>query len=90
MSIVKPNCFEKTKVRWGILKKLSCTNVDLERVRPLATNVWCYTKEAIISTKVDAEYECLLNHKCFCGATNRLFCIARVSGSLRIINDKLN
>ena len=32
------NCFEKTKVRWGIFKKLSCTNVDLERVRPLATN----------------------------------------------------
>jgi hypothetical protein len=39
MSIVKPNCFEKTKVRWGIFKKLSCTNVDLEHVRPLATNV---------------------------------------------------
>jgi hypothetical protein len=37
MSIVKPNCFEKTKVRWGIFKKLSCTNVDLEHVRPLAT-----------------------------------------------------
>jgi len=38
MSIVKPNCFEKTKVRLGIFKKLSCTNVDLEHVRPLATN----------------------------------------------------
>ena len=24
-------------------------------------------KEAIISTKVDAEYKCLFNHKCFCG-----------------------
>ena len=24
------NCFEKTKVRWGIFKKLSCTNVDLD------------------------------------------------------------
>ncbi len=35
---LKPNCFEKTKVRWGIFKKLSCTNVDLEHVRPLATN----------------------------------------------------
>ena len=23
----------------------------------LAHNVWCYTKEAIISTKVDAEYK---------------------------------
>ena len=41
-------------------------------------NVWCYTKEAIISTKVDAEYKCLFNHKCFCGVPNRLFCIARV------------
>jgi len=37
------NCFEKTKVRWGIFKKLSCTNVDLEHVRPLATNYWLTT-----------------------------------------------
>jgi hypothetical protein len=38
MSIVKANCFEKTKVRWGVFKKLSCTNVDLEHVHPLAAN----------------------------------------------------
>jgi len=48
----------------------------------IAYNEWCYTKEAIISTKVDAEYKCLFNYKCFCGTLNRLFCIARVSGSL--------
>ena len=35
----------------------------------------------IISTKVDAEYKCLFNHKCFCGVPNRLFCIARVIAS---------
>ena len=44
----------------------------------MAYNEWCYTKEAIISTKVDAEYKCLFNLKCFCGVQNRLFCIARV------------
>jgi len=43
----KPNCFEKTKVRWGIFKKLSCTNVDLEHVRPLATNVRVLGEEAV-------------------------------------------
>ena len=37
----------------------------------LAGNGWCYTKEAIISTKVYAEYKCLLNHKCFRGELNR-------------------
>jgi len=50
----------------------------------LAPNVWCYTKEAIISTKVDAEYKCLFNHKCFCGVQNRLFCIARVIGCFSV------
>lgn len=38
----------------------------------------CYTKEAIISTKADAEYKCSFNHKCFCVVPNRLFCIALV------------
>lgn len=53
-----------------------------KKCNKIAYNVWCYTKEAIISTKVDAEYKCLFNHKCFYGELNRLFCIARVSGSL--------
>ena len=38
MSIVKPNCFEKTKVRWGIFKKLSPTKLHSEQVAPLAAN----------------------------------------------------
>ena len=39
MSIVNLNCFEKTKVRWGIFKKLSPTNLHSERSDPLAANV---------------------------------------------------
>ncbi len=46
---LNPNCFEKTEVRWGIFKKLSFTNVDLEHVRPLATNLFIY---AITFTKI--------------------------------------
>lgn len=38
MSIVNLNCFEKTKVRWGIFKKLSPTNLHSERSDPLAAN----------------------------------------------------
>jgi len=36
---LNPNCFEKTKVRWGILKKLSPTRLHSEQVAPLAANV---------------------------------------------------
>jgi len=36
---VKQNCFEKTKVRWGIFKKLSPTKLHLEQSAPLAANV---------------------------------------------------
>ena len=35
---VKPNCFEKTKVRWGIFKKLSPTKLHSEQSAPLAAN----------------------------------------------------
>ena len=35
---LNPNCFEKTKVRWGILKKLSPTRLHSEQVAPLAAN----------------------------------------------------
>jgi len=31
-------------------------------------------KVAIFSTNVDAENQCLINHKCVCGALNRHFC----------------
>lgn len=39
MSIVKSNCFEKTKVRWGIFKKLSPTKIHSEQAASLAANV---------------------------------------------------
>ena len=34
----KQNCFEKTKVRWGIFKKLSPTKLHSEQSAPLAAN----------------------------------------------------
>ena len=33
---------------------------------------------AIFTTNVDAENQCLINHKCVCGALNRHFCQAAV------------
>ena len=37
-------------------------------------------KVAFFTTNVDAENQCLINHKCACGALNRHFCQTRVSG----------
>ena len=37
-------------------------------------------KVAIFTTNVDAENQCLINHKCVCGALNRHFCQTRVIG----------
>ena len=37
---LNPNCFEKTKVRWGIFKKLSPTKLHSEQSAPLAANAW--------------------------------------------------
>ena len=31
--------------------------------------------------RIDAEYQCLINHKCVCGALTRHFCQTRVMGS---------
>lgn len=39
----KPNCFEKTKVRWGIFKKLSPTKLHSEQSAPLAANYLVWT-----------------------------------------------
>jgi hypothetical protein len=36
-------------------------------------------KVAIFTTNVDAENQCLINHKCVCGALNRHFCQTRVT-----------
>ena len=38
-------------------------------------------KVAIFTANVDAVNQCLINHKCVCGALNRHFCQTRVSGS---------
>ena len=38
-------------------------------------------KVAIFTTNIDAESQCLINHKCVCGAMNRHFCQTRVSSS---------
>jgi hypothetical protein len=38
MSIVKPNCFEKTKEAWGIFSFFSSTNVETKNVCPIAYN----------------------------------------------------
>src|SRR5690606_38785441 len=38
-------------------------------------------KVAIFTTNVDAENQCLINHKCVCGEQNRHFCQTAVSGS---------
>lgn len=34
----KPNCFEKTKVRWGIFSFFSSTKVEMKNVCPIAGN----------------------------------------------------
>lgn len=35
---LKPNCFEKTDVRWGIFSFFSSTNVETKNVCPIAYN----------------------------------------------------
>ena len=45
------------------------------------TTVSGLAKVAIFTTNVDAENQTLINHKCVCGALNRLFCQTRVSTS---------
>ncbi len=37
-----------------------------------------YKKLAIFTTNVDAENQCLINHKCVCGALNRQFFVGAV------------
>jgi len=40
-----------------------------------------YKKLAIFTTNADAENQCLINHKCVCGALNRQFLVGAVSSS---------
>jgi len=52
-----------------------CHNV---RSLGLQVTVSGLAKVAIFTTKVDAENQTLINHKCVCGALNRHFCQTRV------------
>jgi hypothetical protein len=51
--ILNLNCFEKTKVRWGIFKKLSPTKLHSEQVAPLAAN------GLVLGEGWALEYKCL-------------------------------
>jgi len=42
--------------------------------------VCSYKKLAIFTTNVDVENQCLINHKCICGALNRQFFVGVVMG----------
>jgi hypothetical protein len=45
----------------------------------LVVTVSGLAKVAIFTTNVDVENQCLINHKCVCGALNRHFCQTRVT-----------
>lgn len=65
---LKPNCFEKTKVRWGIFKKLSPTKLHSEQSAPLAANGSGIKEGGIRSThfhpttKLNKMNKTLINH----------------------------
>jgi len=48
----------------------------------LPITVCSYKKLAIFTTNVDAENQCLINHKCVCGVLNRQFFVGAVMCSL--------
>ncbi len=48
--------FKKSAVAFFFLFFLHGTSIGNGQ-QGISYNVWCYTKEAIISTKVDAEYK---------------------------------
>ena len=55
--------------------------VELSVVLHLLVTVSGLAKVAIFTPNVDAENQCLINHKCVCGALNRHFCQTRVMRS---------
>jgi hypothetical protein len=55
--------------------------VDLCGLLPLLITFSGLAKVAIFTTNVSAENQCLINHKCVCGALNRHFCQTRVMRS---------
>jgi len=60
MSIVKPNCFEKTKEAWGIFSFFSSTNVETKNVRPIAYNVIGLGEGGLVGCSILAECFCPL------------------------------
>jgi|GEM_PF-6347176 len=54
-------------------KEYSTSRVSIES-RFKSHKVCSYKKLAIFTTNVDAENQCLINHKCVCGGLNRHFC----------------
>ena len=65
----------------------NCLSKKRELVKPAQTFEALFTlvitfsglvEVAIFTTNVDAENQCLINHKCVCGALNRHFCQTRV------------
>ena len=84
--------WEKIKIQkrwlWGRLSVGSfvpllyvyfCCSFLLCRLLGLQVTFSGLAKVAIFTTNVDAENQCLINHKCVCGALNRHFCQTRVT-----------
>ena len=62
-------------VKWAVIQCLYFTLKSLHvLVGLLPLTFWRLAKVAIFTTNVDAENQCLINHKCVCGALNRHFC----------------
>lgn len=53
---LNPNCFEKTKVRWGIFKKLSPTKLHSEQSATLAANVEVLAKAGNSTRQATTNY----------------------------------
>ena len=61
--------------------------ISAEKVVHFARNLHL-AKVAIFTTNIDAENQCLINHKCICGALNRHFCQTRVMRSCTLATKK--
>ena len=56
------------------LARLSKATMDEDLFLAFPPTVWRLAKVAIFTTNVDAENQCLINHKTVCGDRNRHFC----------------
>ena len=75
--LYKPNCFEKTEVRWGIFSFFSSTNVDMKNVCPIAYNVWGLGEGCLTDTRFSQKFQWqLLPNRCYVlGGLSALFLI---------------